>query len=385
MVASVEEAALLGSEDSCGLPADTRAGRAPRPYFAISAIAALLVTVGFAALAVALQSRHAVPASTLGASLWAVRRNESPEANLSRDLTNSSRKGSFIVIGDWGWDQGHHGNLFSNACQKEIAKAMVEKFDELGDVKFIINVGDSFYPSGVTGKNDSQWDTKWRNIYDAKLRSVPWYSVYGNHDYRCDPCACSEDPLECAQVNGDESNLDYFYMPATSWFKYHPELDLEVVAMDTNQYVGSWNYKTLTAPIDCFLTKCIINCSKIIPSRAQESFRMFYDRMELSAARNMVVFSHYPTDYFAGPEPNFIAALSNNSKYHVEYFGGHRHDVDRASTASTAPNNNWLVGGGGGWGCDGQKQGFVVGEIDANSNLTTYAVLVDIQKCCPGR
>ena len=35
-------------------------------------------------------------------------------------------------------------------------------FQELGDVKFVINVGDSFYPTGVTSKTDEQWGKKWR-------------------------------------------------------------------------------------------------------------------------------------------------------------------------------------------------------------------------------
>jgi len=262
-----------------------------------------------------------------------------------------------------------------------IADAMVRKFDELGDVKFIINVGDSFYPSGVFSKHDTQWDTKWRHIYPAKLRSVPWYSVYGNHDYRGDSCACSNNLGACNQINGDENNLDYFYMPAPNWFKRHPELDLEVVGMDLNQFVGSKTVQGSTAPLDCWHTRCAHHCSQHLYNRAQEAFHMLHERMEKSTARNMIVFSHYPTDYLVA-EPKFLVALSNASRHHVEYFGGHRHDVDQESTHTIAPNNNWLVGGGGGWGCDGSKQGFVVGEISHDSRLTTYSVLVDSAKCC---
>merc|ERR1719382_1004431 len=102
--------------------------------------------------------------------------------------------------------------------------------------------------------------------------------------------------------------------------------------------------------------------------------------MEQSSARNLLVFSHYPTDYFDS-EPDFIAALSNNSKHKIMYFGGHRHNIDQTSTVSTAPNVNWLVGGGGGWSCDGGAQGFLVGEVQEDFDVILYPVLVDFTEC----
>merc|ERR1711971_676993 len=115
---------------------------------------------------------------------------------------------------------------------------------------------------------------------------------------------------------------------------------------------------------------------------------LFHRRMTESSARNMVVFSHYPTDYFSS-EKEFLATLSNNSMHHVEYFAGHRHSVDQSSTLSTKPNNNWVVGGGGGWGCEDNwymyppRQGFLVGKISEEGVLTMSDVLVDHMICCP--
>lgn len=51
---------------------------------------------------------------------------------------------------------------------------------KLGDVEFVINVGDSFYPSGVSSKWDPQWESKWRSVFPKETRDAPWYSVYGN-------------------------------------------------------------------------------------------------------------------------------------------------------------------------------------------------------------
>jgi hypothetical protein len=262
---------------------------------------------------------------------------------------------------------------------------MLSKLDELGDVKFVINVGDSFYPEGVTGKNDNQWQTKWRNIYPQKLRDIPWYSVYGNHDYHHDPCACHSDPHKCAQVNWNWYDRNFFYMPGFNWHRAHDELDLEVVAMDMNQYMDGWNKsKTLNELnfTDCFYTPCKDACFGNMQVRSEQALELFYSRANKSKAKNLVVFSHYPTDYFT-TRPEFLKALSNAEQHKILFFGGHRHNVDNTSTWGTFPNHNWLVGGGGGWSCDGPNQGFLVAEVAGDGEITTYPVLVDKEMCCP--
>uniref|UniRef100_A0A7S3SG18 Calcineurin-like phosphoesterase domain-containing protein n=1 Tax=Strombidinopsis acuminata TaxID=141414 RepID=A0A7S3SG18_9SPIT len=303
-------------------------------------------------------------------------------------ISGQARKGSFIVLGDWGYDAQSHGNLASAQCQKSIAARMLQTFTELGDVKFIVNVGDSFYPGGVSDKNDPQWQAKWRNVYAPELRSVPWYSVYGNHDYHKDPCACTTDVSKCAQVNTDINNKEFFYMPAPYWYLEHPELDMEVIALDTNEYMWAWDKNPAAASKgfqDCEWTPCKETCFGIAANRAQASFNLFYDRMKKSTAKNLLVFSHYPTDYFWSV-PAFIDGLSASRS--ITYYGGHRHNVDNTSTLKTGQNPNWLAGGGGGWSCEGLSysnppaQGFVVGEIASNFTITTYSVLVNYSLCC---
>eukprot|EP00930_Biecheleria_cincta_P058159 TRINITY_DN44003_c0_g1_i1.p1 TRINITY_DN44003_c0_g1~~TRINITY_DN44003_c0_g1_i1.p1 ORF type:complete len:457 (+),score=58.61 TRINITY_DN44003_c0_g1_i1:19-1389(+) len=301
----------------------------------------------------------------------------------------NSRLGSFLVIGDWGYDahvhgDGHHNAPMGAQCQKAIAQKMHEVMESLGDVKFVINVGDSFYPNGVKDKSDWQWDAKWRQIYSEKLRSVPWYSVYGNHDYIGDPCACGNGPKQCAQIHNDTSNLDYFYMPDLNWFREHPELGLEVIALDTNQYEYGWDeyaVKHHACPPSCKYTPCEETCEWNLKYRAMDAFKLFRERSATSTAKNLIVFSHYPTDFFKAV-PEFLDGLRDNSRHHVEYFAGHRHSTDQWSGVSIEPNNQWLVGGGGGWECGTSEQGFVVGEIDLNQKISTHAVLVDPMTCC---
>jgi hypothetical protein len=290
------------------------------------------------------------------------------------------------VIGDWGFDWGTHGNIANSNCQQNIADQMLEKMNELGDVKFIINVGDSFYPKGVSSKKDAQWDAKWRNMFAPELRSVPWYSTYGNHDYQSDPCACAKTPSACAQVNDNISDLSFFYMPDTSWFKEHPELGLEVVSLDMNQLMDAWNHKAELVPSDCRHTPCKAECEGNLKTRTKQSIDLLHQRALKSRANNLLVFSHYPTDYLWSV-PDVMADLrgsvaADGGPRHVEYFGGHRHNVDQWSTTSIYPNSNWLVGGGGGWSCEGSTQGFVVGEIGQAFDVKTYSVLVDVGICC---
>ena len=291
----------------------------------------------------------------------------------------SGRVASFLVLGDWGWDVMAHGNIQTRLCQEMIANKMDQSFQDLGDVKFVINVGDSFYPNGVFDAEDQQWQSKWREVYSENLRSVPWYSVYGNHDMVGDNGTCSDDSdgSYAAQINDDIKDLDHFFMPDYSWFLSHEDLDLEVLALDFNQL---WVDQT------CPWTPCEAVCRRKAMERFDAALELFYDRMESSNASNLIVFSHYPTDYFWA-YPDLLGNLSQGSRpngldRHVEYFGGHRHNVDQTSTTPILPNNNWLVGGGGGWSCDGKEQGFVVGEIFEDGRIETRPVLVNHCFCC---
>lgn len=252
---------------------------------------------------------------------------------------------------------------------------MDAKMAELGDVQFIINLGDSFYPCGVIFANDTdpQWKSKWRDIYSARLRSVPWYSVYGNHDNFCDYGSICGDVSgsQGAQINGNVNDLNSFYMPSPNWYKEHPELGIEVVALDMN----------IVAEDPCaynMAKMCESTCRSNLEARANTGEALLRERLAQSSADNLVVFSHYPTDYFSKKRPSILTLLEDDAKP-IVYFGGHRHNTDQSSTADIGGNTNWLVGGGGGYSCDGGQQGFVVGEI--RDTLTTYAVYADQGLC----
>lgn len=161
----------------------------------------------------------------------------------------------------------------------------------------------------------------------------------------------------------------------------------EVIALDMNAY-----WSNATALRICHWSACPLQCEEILAARTSMAFELFFARRARSTASNLIVFSHYPADYFVG-RPDFLQALGNStSKRHIAYFGGHRHNVDMTSVTPIGNSTNWLSGGGGGWGCDGDysnenasaSMGFVLGQIAANGTLTARAITVDPGMCCPG-
>jgi len=73
-----------------------------------------------------------------------------------------------MVVGDWGFDASFHvwRGVFAvrSRCQSLLADSMRLEAEMRGDVSFVINVGDSFYPQG-TYYDDTQWHTKWGDVY----------------------------------------------------------------------------------------------------------------------------------------------------------------------------------------------------------------------------
>ncbi|CAE7386410.1 PAP8 [Symbiodinium natans] len=296
------------------------------------------------------------------------------------------RLGSFLVIGDWGWDPYSHGNVEKADCQTAIGAAMAHKFNDLQDVKFIINVGDSFYPNGVASPGDIRWRTQWMDRYPDILRSVPWYSVYGNHDAHHDPGMCNDEAgAQLGDILSRRNGLfERFYMPDYNWYYTHEELSVEVIALDLNKYMDGWNKSKDDEDLflsDCEYSSCPETCVSNAERRAQQAMDLVFERYTNTTAEYLLIFSHYPTDYFHS-RPDFLELLGRQGTPRIAYFGGHRHNTDQWSTLRTG-HHDWLVGGGGGWSCDGREQGFLVGTIDYFYELRTYPVFVDAEVCCP--
>lgn len=86
---------------------------------------------------------------------------------------------SFVVLGDWG-----KGNVGQRAVARELGRAA-----EVSEARFVVSVGDNFYPHGVSGVDDPHWRDEFEGVYTAPALYVPWHPVLGNHDYRGRPDA----------------------------------------------------------------------------------------------------------------------------------------------------------------------------------------------------
>jgi len=249
-------------------------------------------------------------------------------------------------------------------------------------------VGDSFYPGGVHGTGDPQWTEKWSDIY-AGLPPMPWYSVYGNHDLEASDwrCSCVADSSYCHQVRKHRAvhgNLSWF-MPSASYYAQPiPGVPLEIVGLDLNAVDA-----TTICPWVALSGKCTERqCGAVLAHREAEAARLLKERIEANQGGNMLVLSHYPTDYMRNRFPLGISLLDvlRDSRVKIDYFGGHRHATaahgSNQEGTPIPPNRAWLVGGGGGWACDGQ-QGFIAGEILADGTVVNvHTIMMDDSECC---
>ncbi len=75
--------------------------------------------------------------------------------------------------GDWGW----------NSFNQTLTSYEMSVYAWIINAEFLIALGDNFYADGVTGTDDTLWDTAFHDVYTAPSLNIPWYGILGNHDY----------------------------------------------------------------------------------------------------------------------------------------------------------------------------------------------------------
>ena len=81
----------------------------------------------------------------------------------------------FLVVGDWGRNGEFH--------QKDVAEQMGLEATK-NHSNFVLSMGDNFYPDGVISTTDPQWNKSFEDIYTNYSLNIPWFTAFGNHDYR---------------------------------------------------------------------------------------------------------------------------------------------------------------------------------------------------------
>ena len=80
-----------------------------------------------------------------------------------------------IFVGDTG---------SGNSDQTAVSKSM-ERLISKNPIQTVIIVGDNIYPDGCSDIHDTQFNTKFRDIYQNI--DLPFYLCLGNHDYHSNP------------------------------------------------------------------------------------------------------------------------------------------------------------------------------------------------------
>jgi hypothetical protein len=97
---------------------------------------------------------------------------------ISFDVIRAQENASHILIfGDWGFND-------DGANQRRVANAMIEACGEI-NCNVALSVGDNFYPRGVAGTSDTQWKTKFEELYfpsDAVTIGATVRPVLGDKD-----------------------------------------------------------------------------------------------------------------------------------------------------------------------------------------------------------
>lgn len=83
---------------------------------------------------------------------------------------------AFLVLGDQGT---------GDARQRRVAAAMEAVLRAGQGARFVLLLGDNFYPDGVRSSDDPQWRDKLESVYVGRcLGRLPLYALLGNHDHR---------------------------------------------------------------------------------------------------------------------------------------------------------------------------------------------------------
>lgn len=142
---------------------------------------------------------------------------------LSVEVISSKHGLNFLLLADWGTE----GKIQSNIARQ---MALLSK---RVDARFVIALGDNFYPKGVQNDTDPQWNSTFQSVYRGKSLHIPWYCILGNHDY----------------YSNAQAQLDYYRnkrdrrwtMPSNFYAVVHKipgsKHTLEIVYIDTTKLV----------------------------------------------------------------------------------------------------------------------------------------------------
>lgn len=191
--------------------------------------------------------------------------------------------------------------------------------------RFVISVGDNFYPKGVSGIDDPAWNESFEHVYTSPELQCPWYVVLGNHDHHGSIAA----QIEYSSRSKRWVMLAEYYKRTES---VAPGSDIDLFFLDT---------EPIASPPSIF--------TRLWKGEAdpEEQVEWLDRELSTSKARWKIVVGHHPIVSVGrhGPSANMIERIKPLLERHGvhAYFNGHDHNLQHA----TSNGVHYFTSGGG--------------------------------------
>ncbi|MBT9329595.1 metallophosphoesterase [Paracidobacterium acidisoli] len=249
-------------------------------------------------------------------------------------LPSAHGEADLLMIGDWGYDRHHEGQIGVAAAMRAYAQQHALKTQAL------LMLGDNWYGELAGGAQSPRWTEQFEAMYPDGAFPCPAYAILGNHDYQRFPESKVDAELEYARSGKTASGPTRWTMPAR-WYTFEFPAKkplITFIALDSNVphldgSTGKGRDFTLT------------------PQEHAEQIAWF--ETELKKPRttpHLVVMGHHPV-YSDGPHGDHAVLIRDWDpllrKYNVPvYLAGHDHDLQHLEFEGH-PTSFFLSGGGG--------------------------------------
>lgn len=208
---------------------------------------------------------------------------------------------SFVAFGDWG-------------KRSVIQDRIADLLSRLPRPDGVLALGDNFYEMGVSSVDDPLWEAVFMNMYNRI--GIPWYPVFGNHDYHLNPQA----QIDFSKKFPGWCFSNRFYDHCFYWGPSFDE-SVHLIALDTVTLARETSRKNM-APYHVTL-----------PSIEDDQLQWLESTLQKSRSRYKIVIGHYPV-FSAGRIHGDTPELKEKlvplfERYHVDaYLSGHDHCLD---------------------------------------------------------
>uniref|UniRef100_A0AC35U4X6 Tartrate-resistant acid phosphatase type 5 n=1 Tax=Rhabditophanes sp. KR3021 TaxID=114890 RepID=A0AC35U4X6_9BILA len=248
----------------------------------------------------------------------------------------------FFLIGDTG------GNPIFGAtyAQNKVAQSMASANTD-DQYSFIINTGDLIYWNGVNNIHDDRFEKTFENTYDLDNLLIPFYMVYGNHDYLGDIDAM----VEYTNFSNKWTFPAKYY---TINYAIAKTVKVSFIMLDTIELCGNTvEMNKESSKFEWFWAKQHSPKGPDNSTAADIQWEWIKTQLRTNTANYLFVVGHYPI-YSAsnhGPTNCMLEKLDPLLRqYNVTaYFSGHDHNLQDISHFDKTTNTNmqYIISGAG--------------------------------------